>query len=148
MVRSWCLCTKTTGRVGFYIAISHKHQSNEDIWHYWPTHYSDKANQTWISKVIFLCLFVFSKWRWEVIAHCVDIGGIVDHHCLNFLFIINSYSISCVFNGEAGNTNLIVFVWPDQRLNPRPTEPETRTLTITSQMLSRMSNNFYMELKS
>jgi hypothetical protein len=25
----------------------------------------------------------------EVFAHCVDIGGIVDHHCLNFLFINN-----------------------------------------------------------
>ena len=26
--------------------------------------------------------------RWEVIVHFVDIGGIDDHHCLNFLFII------------------------------------------------------------
>jgi hypothetical protein len=25
---------------------------------------------------------------WEVIGHFVDIGGIVDHYCLNFLFII------------------------------------------------------------
>jgi hypothetical protein len=24
----------------------------------------------------------------EVIVHFVDIGGIVDHHCLNFLFTI------------------------------------------------------------
>jgi hypothetical protein len=33
-------------------------------------------------------LFVFSKLKWEVIAHFVDIGGIDDHHCLNFLFIM------------------------------------------------------------
>ena len=26
-----------------------------------------------------------------MIAHFVDIGGIVDHHFLNFLFIMNSY---------------------------------------------------------
>jgi len=26
-----------------------------------------------------------------VVAHFVDIGGIVDHHFLNFLFIMNSY---------------------------------------------------------
>jgi hypothetical protein len=29
---------------------------------------------------------VFSEWRWEVIVCFVDIGGIVDHHCINFLF--------------------------------------------------------------
>jgi hypothetical protein len=27
--------------------------------------------------------------RSEVIVHFVDICGIVDHHCLNFLFIIH-----------------------------------------------------------
>jgi len=32
--------------------------------------------------------FVFSELRWEVIARFVDIGGIGDNHCLNFLFII------------------------------------------------------------
>ena len=31
-------------------------------------------------------LLVFSL-RWEVVVHYVDIGGIVDHNCLNFLFI-------------------------------------------------------------
>jgi hypothetical protein len=29
---------------------------------------------------MFICL------RWEMIVHFVDIGGIVDHQCLNFLF--------------------------------------------------------------
>jgi hypothetical protein len=33
------------------------------------------------------CFFVFSELRWEVIVYFVDIGGIVDHHWLNFLFI-------------------------------------------------------------
>ena len=31
--------------------------------------------------------FVFRELRWEVIVRFVDIGGLVDHHCLNFLFI-------------------------------------------------------------
>ena len=34
-----------------------------------------------------MVFFVFSELRWEVIVHFVDIR-IVDHHCLNFLFII------------------------------------------------------------
>ena len=32
-----------------------------------------------------MVFFVFSGLRWEAIVHFVDIGGIVDHHCLNFL---------------------------------------------------------------
>jgi hypothetical protein len=31
---------------------------------------------------------MFYELRWEVIVCFVYIGGIVDHHCLNFLFII------------------------------------------------------------
>jgi hypothetical protein len=27
----------------------------------------------------------------EVVVHFLDIGGIVDHHCLNFLFINADY---------------------------------------------------------
>ena len=34
-------------------------------------------------------LFVFSKLRLDVIISFVDTVGIVDHHCLNFLFIIS-----------------------------------------------------------
>jgi hypothetical protein len=30
---------------------------------------------------------LFSELRWEVIVHFVDIVGIVNHHCLNYLFI-------------------------------------------------------------
>ena len=33
--------------------------------------------------------YMFIELRWEVIRF-VDVGGIVDHHCLNFLFIICS----------------------------------------------------------
>jgi len=35
---------------------------------------------------------VLCSVRWEVIVHFVDIGGIVDHHCLNLLFI-NYYNL-------------------------------------------------------
>ena len=28
---------------------------------------------------------ILNKFRWEVIVRFVDIGGIVDHHCLNFV---------------------------------------------------------------
>ena len=31
--------------------------------------------------------FMFSEWRWEMIVRFVHIGGIVDHHYLNLLFI-------------------------------------------------------------
>ena len=30
---------------------------------------------------------MFYELRWEVIVRFVDIGGIVEHHCLNFLFL-------------------------------------------------------------
>jgi hypothetical protein len=36
--------------------------------------------------------FEFSELRREVVIHFVDIGGIDDHHCLNFLFIITNYN--------------------------------------------------------
>jgi len=35
-----------------------------------------------------LHVIVFKCLRSEVIVPFVDIGGIVDHHCFNFLFII------------------------------------------------------------
>jgi hypothetical protein len=33
------------------------------------------------------CCIVFNDPRFLVIVRFVDIGGIVDHHCLSFLFI-------------------------------------------------------------
>jgi len=46
---------------------------------------------TWIFNVILRDPFVFSELKWGVIVRFVDIGGIVDHHCLNFLFIYHMY---------------------------------------------------------
>ena len=36
-----------------------------------------------------MVFFVFNYFSWQVIVSFVDIGWIVDHHCLNFLFITN-----------------------------------------------------------
>ena len=33
---------------------------------------------------------VFSEWRREGTVRFVDVGGIVDHHCLNFFYIIGT----------------------------------------------------------
>ena len=44
---------------------------------------------TRISNVICMSwTFVFTELRLKVIVRFLVIGGIVDHHCLNFLFII------------------------------------------------------------
>ena len=48
--------------------------------------------RTWITNAT-SCFFVFNCLRWEVVVCIVDIGGIVDPHWLNFLFI----SYLCVF---------------------------------------------------
>ena len=46
---------------------------------------------TWVSSIIYRGNFfvMISKLLWEVIVRFVDIDGIVDHHCLNFLLIKN-----------------------------------------------------------
>ena len=41
----------------------------------------------------FMVFFVFNEWRWKGIVRFVDIGRIVDHHCLNFLFMVTLASI-------------------------------------------------------
>jgi len=51
--------------------------------------------------------FMFSVLRWEVIVRFVDIGEIVDHHCLNFLFIVS---------GEKYNEKLVPDVVPRCRV--------------------------------
>ena len=57
----------------------------------------------WFNPTTFLCLsqdfqhhkswyfFVFSDLRQEVVVRFVDIGGIVDHHRLHFLFIMTCF---------------------------------------------------------
>jgi hypothetical protein len=39
--------------------------------------------------------FVFSDLWWKVIVRVVDIGGIVDYHCLNLLFITENNKTTC-----------------------------------------------------
>ena len=43
------------------------------------------------SYVVAFCV-QWVQLRWEVIVHFVDIGGIDDHHCLNFLFLTYFFS--------------------------------------------------------
>ena len=43
--------------------------------------------RTWISNIPFSFCVQWVQLRWEMILRFVDIGGIDDHHCLNFLFI-------------------------------------------------------------
>ena len=43
--------------------------------------------------------FMFNDLRGDVIVHFVDIGGIVDHICLNFIFMIMSNKYNKGLNG-------------------------------------------------
>jgi len=49
-----------------------------------------------ISIIIRCGLFMFNNLTCDVIVRFVNIGGILDHHCLNFLFI-HYYSIHAIF---------------------------------------------------
>jgi hypothetical protein len=44
--------------------------------------------RSWITTAYALAFFVLNSLRWEVIICFADIGGIVDHHCLNYLSVI------------------------------------------------------------
>jgi hypothetical protein len=50
--------------------------------------------------LLFTLSFLLSELRWEMIVCFVDIGGIDDHYCLNFLFVcvINSININKTSN--------------------------------------------------
>ena len=55
---------------------------------------------------------------WEVIGHFVDIGGIVDHYCLNFLFmiyLIMFWPPNLYHDGKHFDTNNLP--WPTQSLS-------------------------------
>ena len=58
----------------------------------WIVHfYEDKVKRTSWSRfptASLVVLVVVNGLWWEVGVRFVDIRGIVDHHCLNFLFII------------------------------------------------------------
>jgi hypothetical protein len=46
---------------------------------------------------------MFNEVRSDVFVSCVDIGGNVDHHCLNFLFIIthkNCFLVEAKYKNE------------------------------------------------
>jgi hypothetical protein len=61
-------------------------------------------SQNWISNVICRGLFLSSMvWAYEVVVRFVDIGEIVDHRRLNFLFIIHVH----VFSGAV----VAVIIW-------------------------------------
>ena len=65
--------------------------------------------RTWILNVICRGLFCvqWGQVRWEVFVWFVDIGGIDDHHCLNFLFIIIVWFRFMVFNSNFNNISNI-----------------------------------------
>ena len=48
--------------------------------------------------------FMFNDLRWEVFVCFVNIGGIVDHHCSNFLIII-IYKLSVFVSIKIFNTS-------------------------------------------
>jgi hypothetical protein len=61
----------------------------------WPD-LSTKSKTGFPMSYVAVPLFVFSELRREVIVRSVDISRIVDHHCLNFLFIIvGKYKFIC-----------------------------------------------------
>ena len=44
-----------------------------------------------------MVFFMFNVLMWEVIARLIDIGGIVDFHCLNFLFqVVSNFVITLI----------------------------------------------------
>jgi hypothetical protein len=47
--------------------------------------------------LLFKLSFLFSELRWKVIVCYVDIGGIDDHYCLNFLFCSVSWDERWLF---------------------------------------------------
>jgi hypothetical protein len=56
-----------------------------------------------LSLSIYHVLFMYSMvWGWEVVVCFVDIGGIADHHCLNFLFIL-----------PYGQTDRVIIIGPE-----------------------------------
>ena len=53
--------------------------------------------RTWLCNVICHCpYFMLIELRWEVTAWFIDIVGIDDHHCLNFLFIFSHFTLTVI----------------------------------------------------
>jgi hypothetical protein len=52
-----------------------------------------------LSEISYIITFIENKLRGEVILRFVEMCGIIRHHCLNFLFIIDltkTIKITCV----------------------------------------------------
>jgi hypothetical protein len=56
-----------------------------------------KSGPGFPTSYVVMSLFVFGEMRLEVIVRLVDIGWIVDHHCLNFLFVTDLYLKESMF---------------------------------------------------
>ena len=86
---------------------------------FWENSYLEK--KCWMLRFFFgigyvIIIFMFSDMRWEVIARFVDLGGIIDHHCLNFIFIM-LLKIYIVFYKTVSQLNLLQKI-----LQVRPTD--------------------------
>ena len=69
-----------------------------------------------IGIVYVIILFMFSDMRCDVIARFVDLDGIIDHHCLNFIFIM-LLKIYIVFYKTVSHLNYLQKI-----LQVRPTD--------------------------
>jgi hypothetical protein len=81
-----------------------------------------------------MVVFVFSELRWEVVARFVDLGHIVDHHCLNFIYIIcydKNFQTFC--NALFDNRTLIYFCmsWYIDSQNTNVFDPFLDKISVT-----------------
>ena len=76
----------------WYYVLSFTFFFSYSAWLVIPPHFCDcsKPIPGFPSKyVVVFLLSMFSELRWEEIVRFVDIGGIIDHHCLNFLCFVD-----------------------------------------------------------
>ena len=87
----------------------------------------------------FLVFFVFSEFRWEVIVRFVDIviGGNVDQHCLNFLFI--NYHLTELYNNLWIINRSMLHYYHKNDLFVRWKEPISIYITCTQNIFSIVS---------
>jgi hypothetical protein len=55
--------------------------------HQFHQYHKKKSHNLDFQRHVQVSIFVFSQLRWEVIVCFVDIGGFIDHHCLELLFV-------------------------------------------------------------
>ena len=59
--------------------------------------------------------FVFIELKWEVVVRFVDIGGIIDHHYLHFLFIIRTQNYNREVFSSFFKITLLTIYWTIQQ---------------------------------